>query len=139
EKQDIPNLVQLRDENLNKGGEQFFRKPFETEMGSIRITFKNHYNIGRDAKSVVIFIRVNGRDLYTLPIGKRNDPCTVSIDGLKQGDEIDLGVRSTRVNGPAWKNVSLLKLTEWEEYTSDSIPPELLISSTRNFSLPKSD
>lgn len=139
EKQDIPNLVQLRDENLNKGGEQFFRKPFETEMGSIRITFKNHYNIGRDAKSVVIFIRVNGHDLYTLPIGKRNDPCTVSIDGLKQGDEIDLGVRSTRVNGPAWKNVSLLKLTEWEECTSDSIPPELLISSTRNFSLPKSD
>ena len=108
-------------------------------MGSIRITFSNHYNIGRDAKSVVIFIRVNGEDLYTLPIGKRNDPCTVSIDGLKQGDEIDLGIRSTRTNGPAWKNVSLLKLTEWQECKSDAIPSQLLVASTRNFSMPNPD
>lgn len=139
EKQDIPDLIQLRSENLHKGGEQFFRKPFKSKMGSIRITFSNHYNIGRDAKSVVIFIRVNGEDVYTLPIGKRNDPCTVSIDGLIQEDEIDLGIRSTSTNGPAWKNVSLLKLTEWQECKSDALPPQLLVASTRNFSLPNPD
>ncbi|OHO63830.1 hypothetical protein [Corynebacterium sp. HMSC036D02] len=129
-----PDIIQLKPENLHKGGERFFRKRFSAQTGSLRLTFHNHYNIGRDANNVVIFIRINDNDVYRLPIGKRNDPCTVAVDGLRYGDSVDIGVRSMRENGLAWSNVSLLKLTEWTEtpIDFDSSQP-LEISSTREF------
>ena len=46
----------------------------------------------------------------------RNNEVFISLDGLERGDLVRFGLRSTKDNGPAWKNLGRLNLVKWEEF-----------------------
>lgn len=128
--QHLPDKIQLGSAQLCAGGEKFFRSSFTSHAGSLHIGFVNGYAIGRPVTNVIHFVRVNGRDAWTLPLGERSDECYLVIDGLSPGDQVDFGIRSTRENGVAWSNVSLTRLTRWTEYPGTP-HGEIRASSTR--------
>lgn len=130
--QNITGKIKFSTTELALGQEIFYEDVFGLDLGGIRITYRNNYNIGRPVSNIIHFVRVNGKDIGSFPVGKRNDPHTIVIDGLKDGDVVDFGLRSTRQNGRAWASVSQTELLEWDQ-TPLSSEEVLSISSSRNF------
>lgn len=136
QRQTLPSTIRLSKDLLNDGSEVFYRDKFRYIEGSIRLTYKNNYHIGRQVRAVVHYVRCNERILAEYPIGDRNDPHTVVIDGLRQGDILDFGLKSTRTNGVAWSSVSRTEIHEWTQ-SEHSTLGEIRISSSRNFTAPQ--
>ena len=110
-----PDLLRLREGLLTKGSEQFFSSQFGLDEGELRIRFATPHQVGKTFPNLVLFLRVNGLDVWVAQVGPRPDEIVLVADGLKLDDEVDFGVRATRDNGVAWANISTVKLLGWTE------------------------
>lgn len=110
-----PDLLQLREGLLKNGSEQFFSSSFGLDDGGLRVRFTTPHQVGKSFSNLVLFLRVNGRDVWTVQIGPSPDESVVVADGLKHNDLVEFGVRATRDNGVAWANISTVKLLDWAE------------------------
>lgn len=111
-----PDVLQLSDAHLCEGGEVFFSDRFNQDQGSLLIGYLNGYSIGREVRNVEVFLRVDGSEIWNAGIGCGGTPVHVAVNGLKQGNLVEFGVRSTRKNGIAWSNVSKTRLVMWESF-----------------------
>lgn len=110
-----PDLLRLREGLLTKGSEQFFSSQFGLDEGELRVRFATPHQVGKTFPNLVLFLRVNGLDVWVAQVGPRPDEIVLVADGLKLDDEVDFGVRATRDNGVAWANISTVKLLGWTE------------------------
>ena len=111
-----PDVLQLSEAHLAEGGEVFFSERFNFGQGSLLIGYLNRYSIGREVRNVDVFLRVDGLEIWNAGIGRGGAPVYVSVNGLKQGNLVEFGIRSTRKNGIAWSNVSKTRLVMWEGF-----------------------
>ena len=110
-----PNILQLRETLLTHGSEQFFSSNFGLDEGRLRIRFSTPHQMGKTFSNLVLFLRVNGHDVWTVQVGPSPDESIVVAEGLKRDDQVDFGVRATQDNGVAWANISTVKLLDWTE------------------------
>ena len=110
-----PDLLQLREELLKEGSEQFFSSKFGLEEGGLRVRYTTPHQVGKTFSNLVLFLRVNGYDVWTVQVGPSPDESVVIADGLKLDDQVEFGVRATRDNGVAWANISTVRLLDWVE------------------------
>lgn len=115
-RQPMDRVIATGENHLNEGNAIFFEAAFGLVQGTTLIGYRAPWSIGKSCSNIVIFVSVNGKDVLTDPIGMRNNEVFISLDGLERGDLVRFGLRSTKDNGPAWKNLGRLNLVKWEEF-----------------------
>ena len=111
-----PDVLQLSEAHLDEGREVFFSERFNFDQGSLLLGYLNRYSIGREVRNVEMFLRVDGSEIWNAGVGRDGAPVYISVNGLKRGNQVEFGIRSTRKNGIAWSNVSKTRLVMWEGF-----------------------
>lgn len=109
-----PDIIQLSADHLSEGAEIFFWDQIDVDYGALLVGFHSRYDIGKQVRNIEIFLRVNGAEVWSQGIGLNGIPVFTTVAGLKRGDALEFGLRSTRDNGVAWSNVSKIKLLKWQ-------------------------
>ena len=114
---------------LHKGAAKWFEKSFPFETGSVNISIRNRFYLGKASTNLELFVSVNQQIIDHTPIGLQRSPLHFHIEGLKEADIVRAGIRSIRDNGPAWESRTIVDLLEWEEVVESS-SATLSVSST---------
>ncbi|SLM94214.1 hypothetical protein CZ765_12615 [Corynebacterium casei] len=121
--------IMLDSNLLASGSSKFFEKRFSLPTGALDISLVNNYFLGRPARNISLFVSVNQVEVASTPIGLRRSPYHFHIEGLKEGDTVQAGIRTNSDLGPAWISYTTVDLIKWAEFP-DSSSSKLAVGST---------